>query len=222
MRAMPRTSRSDVARAVLQRYPRTYGEELGLRRLNIPSGLFRLLVMALLMSARIRAPIALDAARALSRQKWTTPQRLAEASWADRAHVLNRAGYARYDERTSTMLGSTAQLLLDKYGGDLRRLREEADRDPSVERRLLKEFKGVGDVGVDIFFREVQRSWSELYPFADDRALRAAVRLGLGDDARVLSRLASGDDFVRLISGLVRADLDDAYDKITAQASTSR
>src|ERR671930_549871 len=99
------------------------------------------------------------------------------------------------------MLGDTAQLLLDRYGGDLRRLRADAGRDPGAERRLLKQFKGIGDVGVDIFFREAQRSWSELYPFADRRALHAAGRLGLGSDVHGLTRLASGDDFVALVNG---------------------
>src|SRR5215211_5023104 len=97
-----RPSHPQLVRAVLERYPRTYGEELGLRALDGPSALFRLLVMAALMSARIRASIALDAARALSRQRWTTPKRMADASWEDRARTLQGAGYARYDERTST------------------------------------------------------------------------------------------------------------------------
>lgn len=51
---------------------------------------------------------------------------MAEATWRQRTDVLNRAGYARYDESTSRMLGDTAQLLLDRYRGDLRKLREEA------------------------------------------------------------------------------------------------
>ena len=69
-------------------------------------------------------------------------------------------------------------------------------------------------MGVDIFFREAQRSWSELYPFADRRALRVAERLGLSSDLDGLTRLASGDDFVRLVSGLVRVDLEKAYQEI--------
>jgi len=214
-----RPTRQKLARAVLERYPRTYGEELGLRSLEGPSALFRLLGMALLMSARIRASVALDAAKALSRQRWTTPKRMAEASWEDRARVLNEAGYARYDERTSTMLGETVGLLLERYGGDLRRLRAEAERDPAAERRLLKQFKGVGDVGVDIFFREVQRSWTELYPFADRRALAAASRLGLGGDAKALAKLVDRDDFARLVGGLVRVELDDAYDEVRGRAA---
>src|SRR2546421_2408501 len=217
--AMSDASPGDLAAAVLQLYPRTFSEELGVRSLDTPSGSFRLLVMALLMSARIRASTALDAAHALFRRRWTTAPRMAEASWEERARVLNESGYARYDERTSTALGDTAELLIDRYGGDLRRLRRAAERDPTVERRLLKQCKGIGDVGVDIFFREAQRAWDGLYPFVDRRVGEAARRLRLGDDGEGLTRLVSGDEFVRPVNGLVRVDLDDAYSDVIALAS---
>ncbi|MGH9066406.1 MAG: hypothetical protein ACRD0J_02635 [Acidimicrobiales bacterium] len=213
---MARPSQKDLVRAVLSRYPCTYAEELHLRSADTPSGLFGLLVMALLMSARIKADVAVDAARALSKKRWTTAKAMAGASWEDRTRVLNRAGYARYDESTSRMLGDTADLALDRYRGDLRRLRDEAGRDPAAERRLLRQFKGVGDVGVDIFFREVQRSWDEVYPFGDDRALRAAERLGLPPNPVALSKLTSRDDLSRLVTGLVRTDLDKAWDEISS------
>ena len=44
-----------LVRAVLACYPRSYAEELSIRAPDTPAPLFRLLVMALLMSARIRA-----------------------------------------------------------------------------------------------------------------------------------------------------------------------
>src|SRR5439155_646964 len=78
------------------------------------------LCASLLYSARISAELARRAARALIEEGWTSPQKKAGASGADRAQVLNRAGYARYDERTSTMLADTAELLLREYKGDLR------------------------------------------------------------------------------------------------------
>jgi hypothetical protein len=87
-------------------------------------------------------------------------------------------------------------------------LRKEARHQPETERRLLQECKGIGDVGTDIFFREVQCEWSELYPFADKRALQAAKRFGLAADARALAELTSRGDFPRLINALVRADLE--------------
>lgn len=205
----------DVANEVLRRYPDTFADEVGIR-LDGPSGLFRLLVLSLLMSARIRSTAALEAAQALYDQHWTTAKDMADATWEARTKVLNRSGYACFDERTSTMLGETCDVLLERYHGDLRELRDEAGEDPGAERRLLKECKGMGDVGVDIFFREVQRTWSEIYPFADSRAMTAAQRLQLGDDTSALERLASGDDFVRLVNGLVRVDLDGSYDELAA------
>ena len=118
--------------------------------------------------------------------------------------ALNEAGYTRYQERTATMLGDLADQLRERYGGDLRKLREEAERDPKAERRLLKQFKGLGDVGVDIFFREVQVAWEELAPFADRRALDAAARLKLPKEPRKLAQLAGGHDYPRLVAALVR------------------
>lgn len=204
---------------MLVRYPATYGEELGIRSPGTPSGLWRILVMALLMGARIRADVALSAARALSKQRWNTAAAMAGSTWEARAKTLNEAGYARYDERTSRMLGDTADLALDRYRGDLRRLREAAGRDPAAERRRLQEFPGIGGTSADIFCREAQRAWSELAPFADRRALDAAGRLGLGGEARELARLVDGeDDLARLVNGLVRTSLDQAYEDVLAAA----
>jgi endonuclease III len=217
----PRT----VARAVLERYGRTFSEELGIPlSRNTPSPLFRLLCASLLFSARIRAEAAVRAARALADKGWTTAQRMAAATWAERARTLNEAGYARYDIMTSRMLGATSELLLQRYDGDLRKLREAAERQPERERRMLEEFKGIGDVGVDIFFREVQVAWRELFPFIDARAREAARKLGLKEDPLALLELVEERDFPRLVTGLVRVDLRDGYDQVSedARQQTSR
>ncbi len=177
-------------------------------------------MLALLASARIRAEAAVSAARALFDAGWTTPRKMAAATWEERIRCLNRAGYARYDERTSRMLADTSNLLLERYRGDLRRLRDEAGRDPESERRLLRAFKGIGDVGVDIFFREAQLVWEELRPFADRRALDAAEALGLGSDARALERATSSpEELTRLVAGLVRANLAGDLGELTPSGS---
>jgi hypothetical protein len=195
--------------ALLARYGQTFSEELGIElKSDTPATLFRWLIASLLLSARINSRIALRAARALADKGWTTPQRMAESTWDERTATLNRSGYARYDESTSRMLGDTVHLLIERYGGDLGRLREAAGCDAARERALLREFKGIGDVGVDIFFREVQLAWDEIYPFADRRALGAASRLGLGDTADALAKHVPRDDFPRLIAALVRVDLN--------------
>lgn len=116
------------------------------------------------------------------------------------------------------MLGDTAQLLLDRYGGDLRKLREEAGRDPERERELLKEFKGIGDVGADIFFREAQVAWEESFPFADRRVLEGARRLGLGGDTWTLLGLVGEEDFPRFVAALVRVQIESDHDEVLEEA----
>jgi hypothetical protein len=219
--SVPSASKRVVVAALLDRHGRTFAEELLIDSAKgTPSPLFRLLVTSILLSARIGHRIAVRAARALFDQGWTRPQKLGDAGWERRVRALNAAGYARYDESTSRMLGETCDLLLERYRGDLRRLREEASRDPKRERKRLKEFKGMGDTGVDIFFREAQAAWDELYPFADRRALPAASQLGLGSDRTTLAQLVEGRgrEFARLTAALVRTGLEDDFDGARAGA----
>lgn len=216
---MSRPSSKRITAALLERYGQTYASETGFTVNDTPSPLYRLLCLATLLSARIRASVAVSAARDLASAGWTTPRKMADATWAERTKVLNGAGYARYDESTSRMLGESAKLLLDRWDGDLRRLRDEADRRPDQERKLLKTFKGIGDVGVDIFFREVQAVWPEVAPFADRKALDTAERLGLSDDAAALARLVPSDELPSLVSSLVRVGLDDGYQDVLDAAS---
>jgi hypothetical protein len=201
-------SRKRIVEALLDRHGRTYAAELNIALgKGTPSVTFRWLCASILLSARISSELALRAVRALGEQGWTTAEKMAAATWAQRTRTLNQAGYARYDESTSRMLGDTAEMLLDRYGGDLRKLRVEAERDPGRERKLLMQCKGLGDVGVSIFFREAQAAWEELYPFADQRALEAAAELGLENNAKALARHVPKDRFPVLVAALVRAGL---------------
>src|SRR5687767_4540786 len=177
---MPEHSHEGLVRALLCLKGRTFADETGIKLIkNTPSMLFQHLYMSLLLSARISYANALEAARALIKDGLTTPRKMSEATWQDRVDVITWHGYKRYDERTSTMLGDTATLLLDKYDGDLRKLREAASRNVKREHELLQEFSGIGPVGADIFLREVQIVWDEAFPYADKKVLRAAGSLGL-------------------------------------------
>lgn len=194
---------------------RTYADELKIRvERNTPSEWFKLLVYVLLSSRRIGKSLSLRATQEIFKEGWITAERMAKTTWEQRVEVLDRAHYVRYDYSTATYLGDTANLLIERYNGDLRELREVAERRPERERQLLKEFKGIGDVGGDIFFREAQAVWDELYPFADRRALNAARELGLGSTPAELAKLVSRDEFVRLVGCLARCDLEKRYAEV--------
>lgn len=209
-----------VVAALLDRHGRTYASEAGIRLArNTPAPLFQLLCLSLLISARIGADVAVAAARALREAGWTTAERMADATWEARTKVLNRSGYARYDESTSRYLGWTAELLLERHGGDLRGAREAADGDAAVLRSELTEFKGIGNVGADIFVREVQGVWTEYVPFVDDRILEVADSLGLPASADGLrSTVDDAGTFARLVAALVRSGLAGDHDELLADA----
>lgn len=187
---------------------RTYAEEAGIRLKDTPQPLYRLLVLADLLSARIRSSVAIEAARALFEAGLRSPRAMADASWQQRVDALGRGGYRRYDERTSTQLGDGAQLVLDRWGGDLRRLREEADGNVGELERLLQEVPGIGPAGAAIFLREAQRVWPEAAPYLDGKALAGARRLGLPDDPGRLLKRAGGTEPAVLAAALVRVALD--------------
>ncbi|NLU69312.1 endonuclease [Streptomyces sp. HNM0574] len=204
---MAETSRSPerLVRTLLDRHGRTYAGQAGITLRDTPSPLYRLLVLSHLLSARIRADIAVGSARELSRAGMRTPRRMADASWQERVDALGRGGYRRYDEKTATQLGEAAGLLLEEYRGDLRRLR--ADGSPETR---LRELPGIGPTGTGIFLREVQAVWPELEPRIDGKALQGARRLGLPESAGALARLVREDpaEVARLAAALVRAALD--------------
>ncbi|MEQ8897240.1 MAG: hypothetical protein RID23_09115 [Roseovarius sp.] len=203
---------------LLQRHGRTFCDELGINiDRNTPSPLFRWLVASILFSSRISAANAVRAARALSDAGLTTPDKMASATWQDRVDILGANGYKRFDESYSRNLGDAADMLGETYQGDLRNLREAAHRNPDEMRHRLKAFKGLGDTGVDIFYREVQSAWPELHPFADHKALQAAEKLGLPKTAKGLAGRVSEADFPRLVAALVRTDLEKDYEAVTGR-----
>ncbi|MGV9967231.1 endonuclease [Streptomyces olivaceus] len=197
-----------VVRELVAAHGQTYADEAGIRLKDTPQPLYRLLVLAHLLSARISGSIAVAAARALGEAGLRDPRRMADADWQERVDALGRGGYRRYDERTATQLGEEAELLSDRWGGDLRRLREEAGGGVPEVRRLLQEFNGVGPTGADIFLREAQLVWPEAAPFVDRKALQGAELLGLPKDPDRLLGLAGKTEPAVLAAALVRAAVD--------------
>lgn len=200
-------SHPEIIGELLDERGRTYAQEAGIGLKDTPAPLYQLLVLANLLSTRISAGIAVATARELTHSGFSTPEKMRDATWQQRVNALGRGGYRRYDERTSTMLGDGAALLLGRYAGDLRRLRNESQDSRQILERL-QEFPGIGPTGAAIFAREVQGVWPIMAPFFDKKALDGARKLGLPDDPDALAGLVSPEDLPCLASALVRVALD--------------
>lgn len=197
------TPRETVA-VLLEKQGRTFADEAGIKLADKPAPLYQLLVLSTLLSARITAGVAVAAARELFAAGYRTPRAMLDASWQDRVDALGRGHYRRYDESTATRLGDGAQLCLDRWKGDLRRLHA----DPAPDHDLLTEFPGIGPTGADIFLREVQSVWPSVAPFVDRKVADAAKRLHLPTDATELAALTDKRSLPRLAAALVRVARD--------------
>ena len=197
-----------VVRRLLKVAGTTYAAEADVQIRDKPMPLFQLLVLCMLASKPIDATIAMRAGHELFSDGLKTPKAVLEADRRTMINAFGRAHYVRYDESSATRLADMAQRVVDEYSGDLRDIARRGAHDVDAAKRMLKEFKGIGDTGADIFLREVQDVWTWVRPHFDKRATRTAKALGLPTDPTKLGALAPRAN-ARLAAALVRASLDD-------------
>ncbi|MGE2692726.1 endonuclease [Mycolicibacterium pulveris] len=215
---MSTSDRKQLVQSLLEHAGTTYAEEAGIRLKDQPMPLFELLVLCMLASKPIDAAIAVSAARELFADGLRTPDAVLDADRQQMIRAFGRAHYVRYDESSADRLIDIAETVRAQYRGDLRYLAAESDDDVRAAAGLLKQFKGIGDTGSDIFLREVQDVWTWVRPYFDERATAAARELGLPGKAGDLAELAPGST-AELAAALVRVSLDD---KLREKVSSSR
>lgn len=201
-------SHADTAARLLDTADGTFAAEAGIDLADTPAPLYRLLVLSVLLSSGVQAKLGTRACRELLDSGLDTPQNMRDAERDDVFATLDRAKFLR-KQQTTDALQDGAALVVERWSGDLRRLRREADGDAGRAAELLTEFPRLGPVGADIFLREVQQVWPEFRPHLDGKALDGARATGLPAEAHALAALVDGDDVARFSAALVRANLDD-------------
>ena len=199
----------DTAQRLLDTAGTTFAAEAGITLADKPAPLYRLLVLAVLLSSRVQSKLGTAACRELADAGFGTPQHLRDADRRDVLDALGRAHYTRMDEQTTDALQDGAQIVLDRWDGDLRTMRRAADGDAEALAGYLTDLPRLGPVGADIFTREVQLVWPEFRPHLDDKALQGADAVGLPTDAASLAELVDAGDLARFSAALVRANRDD-------------
>jgi endonuclease III len=202
------STRERPVRRLLDVAGKTYAAEARITLADKPMPLFQLLVLCMLASKPIDASIAMSAGRELFKAGLRTPRAVLAADRRTMIDAFGRAHYVRYDESSATRLTDMAERVRDEYSGDLRELADRSGQDVVAAKRLLKQFKGIGDTGADIYLREVQDVWTWVRPYFDDRATAAAKQLGLPTQPKKLGALARQDN-ARLAAALIRVSLDD-------------
>jgi endonuclease III len=195
-----------------------YSRELGIDLVGAaPARIFRWLLAAKLMGARIPTRAAISTWKEFDRRHVDTPESIRQAGWDGLVAILDAGGYARYDFSTATRLLSIAADALERYRGDMNVLHDLSEGPRDLEKRLMELGKGIGPVTANIFLREMRSVWSKADPGVSPLALLAARDLGLvrgrGNPMEALGRVwaaepAGGYDFRDFEAALVRLGKD--------------
>jgi endonuclease III len=207
----------DIVTSILQTMEGAFSRELGI---DLSSGsrieLSRWFLAAKLFGARISSTIAAQTYKEFERRGVILPGQILDTGWDGLVEILDAGGYVRYDFSSATKLLSIMKDLLEQYDGDLNLLHERALEEKDLEDRLKRLGKGIGDVTVNIFLRELRTVWAKARPPLSPPARLAAGRLGLiteGDPLDTLEliwagRQVRGSDFRDFEAALVRLGKD--------------
>lgn len=181
---------------------------------------FKWFLAAMLYGARIPEALATRTWHEFAAHGVLAPERIVATGWDGLVSILDAGGYVRYDYKTATKLLEVCTALLRDYGGSLDALHEAAADPRDLEVRLKALGKGIGDITVGIFLRELRGLWIKAEPALSPLAQAAATALGylrpaIDDRDRALARLkqAWADDgqpastFAEFEAALVREGL---------------
>jgi endonuclease III len=182
-----------------------------------PDQIFRWFLASKLFGARISTDIAIRTYKEFERHKVTSPEAVLKTGWDGLVRILDEGGYARYDFSTASKLLEIMDDLKRDYHGNLNELHRAAINEEDLENRLKGLGKGIGDVTVNIFLRELRGVWKKADPALSEMVRLAVGHLGLikkGEDPlRALKRIWSaqkipGKDFRDFEAALLRLGKD--------------
>jgi len=170
--------------AALYRLMRTLGGSfsaaLGIRLSSAsPRDTSKWLLASILFGARISEVVVIHTYREFEKTRVLSPKEILKTGWYGLVEILDRGGYVRYDFKTATKLLEVSSALLERYGGDLNNLHAEASDQKDLEERIQALGKGIGDVTVNIFLREMRGIWQKSRPLPSELVIRAARNIGI-------------------------------------------
>ncbi|OYD16270.1 hypothetical protein CH330_03305 [candidate division WOR-3 bacterium JGI_Cruoil_03_51_56] len=165
---------------LLERLGGRYSSSLGIDLSgNKEKEIFKWFLAAKLYAARIGENIASRTYQEFAKENLLTPNAISDAGWDKLVAVLDRGGYARYDFSTATKLLAITKDLIEKYQGRLSKLERVSKDNEDLAKRLKGLGKGIGDVTVNIFLRELRDKWEKANPEVSDFVVLGARKLGI-------------------------------------------
>jgi endonuclease III len=167
-------------KAFIQNFGRRYSEILGI---DLSSGkdeeIFKWFLASVLFGAPITEKAVIKTYKCFEERDVLTPERILKTGWDGLVEILDKGSYTRYDFKTADKLLEVMRNLMQKYDGHLSTLHDKASSGQDLEKRIKDLGKGIGDVTVSIFLRELRDVWKEANPNPTRLVILAAKKLGI-------------------------------------------
>jgi len=165
---------------LVENFGKKYSEMLSI---NLSEGkneeIFKWFLASILFGAPITETSAIRTYKCFEEHDVLTPKQILRAGWDELVRILDEGSYTRYDFKTADKFLEVMKNLTEKYDGSLTPLYNEASEMQDLERRLKGLGKGIGDVTVRIFLRELRDVWEKADPQPTSLVVVAAERLGM-------------------------------------------
>jgi hypothetical protein len=165
---------------LVEKFGEKYSEILGI---DLSSGrdeeIFKWFLASVLFGAPITESSVTRTYRCFEKYDVLTPRRILKTGWDALVKILDEGSYTRYDFKTADKLLVVMQNLTKKYDGSLNLIHAAASDKLDLEIRLKALGKGIGDVTVSIFLRELREVWEKADPNPTSLEVLAAKELGI-------------------------------------------
>lgn len=144
-----------------------------------PKEIFKWFFASVLFGTRISESIVVKTYKEFEDDRIISSKGILNTGWDGLVEILDRGGYARYDFKTATKLLDLSASLTDRYDGDLNVLHSTGSDPGDLEERLKTLAKGIGEITVNIFLREMRGLWKKAEPLPSELVITAARHIGI-------------------------------------------
>jgi hypothetical protein len=156
-----------------------YSEVLGIDVSNGETEIFKWFVASVLFGAPISEATAIKTYRCFEKHGVLAPVKMLKTGWNGLVSLLDEGGYTRYDYKTADKITMVMKNLTAKYSGNLDFIHDKAVDSHDLEERLEDLGKGIGEVTVSIFLRDLRGVWAKAESKPTNLEILAAEELGI-------------------------------------------
>lgn len=172
--------KKEQLRAFVEIQGQKYSEILGIDLSDSrDEEVFKWFLASMLFGAPITESAATKTYECFRKYGVLTPKKILKTGWDGLVKILDEGTYTRYDFKTADKLLAVTENLAEKYGGSLNLVHSKASDARDLENRLKSLGKGVGQVTVSIFLRDLRGIWNKADPYPTSLEILAAEQLGI-------------------------------------------